>query len=155
MRSNWTSGLAGAVVAFVAIALLGAGMAESKPKRGCHGHGPSGRLDRLEGKLADLGLDTETRAAAARVIEQARAEAEERRDQAREERHALRELMQQDPPAVEQVMAQADTLGALETERRKAKLRTLLELRALLTSEQWEQLHERRHRRGRAPMEES
>jgi Spy/CpxP family protein refolding chaperone len=155
MRSNWTSGLAGAVVAVVAIALLGAGMAESRPKRGCHGHGHDGRLDRLVAKLADLGLDTQTRAAAAQVIEQARAEGEEQRDEAREARRTLHELLQQDPPAVEQVMAQADTVGALETERRKAKLRTLLELRALLTPEQWEQLHERRHRRGRAPMEES
>jgi hypothetical protein len=46
-------------------------------------------------------------------------------------------------------MAQADALGALETEAHKSKLRTMLELRALLSAEQWQALKASlRHRKG-------
>jgi Spy/CpxP family protein refolding chaperone len=139
MRSNWMMGVTGAVLALVVVALLGAGTAYSKPRHGgCHGHG--GRLDRLEAKLADLELDVDTRAAAARVLEQARSEREAQRDEMRDARRVLHELLEQETPVVEQVMAQADALGALETEAHKAKLRTMLELRAVLGAEQWQEL---------------
>jgi Spy/CpxP family protein refolding chaperone len=134
-------GVVGAVLALVVVALLGAGTAYSKPGHGgCHGHGKGARLDRLEAKLADLELDVDTRAAAARVLEQARSERETQRDEVRAARHALHELLEQETPVVEQVMAQAEALGALETEAHKAKLRTMLELRALLGAEQWQEL---------------
>jgi Spy/CpxP family protein refolding chaperone len=150
MRSNWMMGAAGAALALVVVALLGAGTAYSKPGHGsCHGHGKGARLDRLEAKLAELELDVDTRAAAARVLEQARTEGEARRDEMRDARRALHELLEQEQPAVDQVMAQADVLGALETEAHKAKLRTMLELRALLDAEQWQELKGTlRHRHG-------
>jgi Spy/CpxP family protein refolding chaperone len=149
MRSNWMMGLTGAVLALVVVALVGAGTAYSKPGHsGCHGHGKGARLDRLEAKLAELELDADTRAAAARVLEQARTEGDARRDEMRDARRALHELLAQDTPAVEQVMAQADALGALQTEAHKAKLRTLLELRALVGPEQWQELRDSLHRHG-------
>jgi Spy/CpxP family protein refolding chaperone len=155
MRSNWTMGLAGAVLALVVVALLGAGTAWSKPgHRGCHGHGHGKGLDRLEAKLSELELDADTRAAVARVLEGARTEGEARREEKREARRALHALLEQDEPVVDQVMAQADALGALETEAHKAKLRTLLELRSLIGAEQWQELRSSLHRRRGERMEE-
>jgi Spy/CpxP family protein refolding chaperone len=151
MRSKWKMGATGAVLALVVVALLGAGTALSKPRHGgCHGHGQGARLDRLEEKLAEFDRSMRTRAAGARVIEQARTEREtRRRAEMRAARSALHELLEQDTPAVEQVMAQADALGALETEAHKSKLRTMLEMRALLGTEQWQSLEDSlRHRRG-------
>jgi Spy/CpxP family protein refolding chaperone len=150
MRSNWMMGVAGAVLALVVVALLGAGTAYSKPRHSaCHGHGKGAGLDRLEAKLAELELDVDTRAAAARVLEQARTEREARHEQKREARRALHALLEQEAPVVEEVMAQADALGALQTEARKAKLRTLLELRALVGADQWQELQGAlRHRHG-------
>jgi Spy/CpxP family protein refolding chaperone len=66
----------------------------------------------------------------------------------REARRAMHELLESDAPALEDVMAQADALGALETEAHKAKLRDMLELRALVGPETWEQLRSSlKHRR--------
>src|SRR5687767_15650825 len=111
MKSNWVMGATGAVLALVVVALLGAGMAESKPRHGgCHGHGKGGRLDRIEAKLAGLELDAEKRAAVDQVIAQARAESEARREDTRDARRALRDLLEQEAPAVDQVMAQADAI---------------------------------------------
>ena len=146
------AGLAGAALALAVVALVGAGTAYSKPgQRGCHGRGEGARLERLEAKLAELALDADTRAAAARVLEQAKSESAARRDEKRDARRALHELLEQDAPALDQVMAQADVLGALETEAHKAKLRTKLELRALLGPDQWQELRDafRKHGHGR------
>jgi Spy/CpxP family protein refolding chaperone len=152
MRSNWLMGAAGAVLALVVVALLGAGMAESKEGRGCHGHDKGARFERMEAKLAELELDEGTRAAAQQVIATAKTESEARREELSEAKRALRDLLAQETPAVDAVMAQADAVGTLETESHKAKLRTMLELRALLGPEQWEALkgsfhHGRHHER--------
>ena len=156
MRSSWMMGVAGAALALVVVALLGASTALSKPRHGsCHGHGADARFDRLEAKLGDLALDAETRAAAEQVLAQARTEREAQREEMRDARGALRELLEQDAPALEAVMAQADAIGALDTEAHKAKLRTMIELRSLLGPEQWQELRASlRHSRGE-PMEKS
>ena len=151
MRTKGMMGLAGATLALVVVLLLGAGMAESKPRhRGCH-DGANARFDRLEEKLAALELDDQTRASAEQVLARARAESESQREAKREARRMLHDLLDQEQPVVEQVMAQADALGALETEAHKAKLRTKLELRALLGPDQWQELRDafRKHRHGR------
>ena len=147
MKSNWMAGAAGATLALVVVALLGAGIAHSKPGGACHGK--RGSMGRLEAKLDELSLDANTRAAAAQVIAKARSEGETRREEMRDARHALHELLEQEAPAVDQVMAQADALGALQTDAHKAKLRTLLELRALVGPEQWKELKgSLRHQHG-------
>jgi Spy/CpxP family protein refolding chaperone len=131
-------------------------MAESRPRHhgGCHGHGhgKGGRLDRLEAKLADLPLAPEQREAAEQVMAQARAEREAQGEQVGEARRALRDLLEQDAPVLDEVMAQADVLGALETDSHKAKLRTMIELRAVLGPEAWQELKDslRHRKRGRA-----
>jgi len=150
MRSNWMMSAAGAVLALVVVVLLGAGTAYSKPgHRGCHGHGKGAGLDRLEAKLAELELDADTRAAVARVLEEARTKREAQHEDKREARRALHALLEQEAPAVDEVMAQADVVGALQTEAHKAKLRTMLELRTLIGAEQWQELRgSLRHHRG-------
>jgi Spy/CpxP family protein refolding chaperone len=156
MRSDWMMRGAGAVLALVVVVGLGATMALSKPRHGsCHEHGSSRRLDRLEAKLADLALDAETRASAEQVLAQARTERETQREEMRDARGALRELLAQDPPALEQVMAQADAIGALETESHKARLRTMIELRSLLGAERWQELKGSRHHERDEPSEKS
>jgi Spy/CpxP family protein refolding chaperone len=144
------AGAAGAVLALVVVALLGAGMAESKEGRGCHGRDKGARFEKMEAKLAELELDEKTRAAAQQVIATAKTDSEARREELSEARSALRDLLEQEAPALDAVMAQADAVGALETESHKAKLRTMLELRGLLGPEQWDALkgsfHHRRHR---------
>jgi Spy/CpxP family protein refolding chaperone len=157
MKSNWMMGVAGAALALVVVLLLGAGMAESRPRHGgCHGHGKGDRFERLEAKLAELELDAGTRAAAEQVLARARSESESRREATREARRALHDLLEQEQPAVDQVMEQADALGALETEAHKAKLRTLIELRALVGPEQWQELRASfRHGHEKKRMEKS
>jgi len=155
MRSNWMMGATGAVLALVVVALLGASTAAKPRHAGCHGHGKGAHLDRLEAKLAELELDVETRAAAARVLEQARTERETRRDEMRDARRALHELLEQEQPALESVLAQADAIGALETEAHKSKLRTMLELRSLLGAEQWQALKGSLHHGRGERMEKS
>jgi Spy/CpxP family protein refolding chaperone len=148
-------GAAGAVFALVVVVLLGAGMAQSREGRGCHGHGKGARFDKLEAKLAELELDEQTRAAAQQVIATARTESEARREELSAARTALHDLLEQDAPAVDAVMAQADAVGALETESHKAKLRTMLELRSLLGPEQWSELEGALHHRHGKRMEKS
>ena len=143
-------GAAGAVLALVVVVLLGAGMARSGEGRSCHGREKGAHLDRLEAELAELPLDEETRSAAQQVIETARSESETRREELRDARRALHELLAADAPEVDVVMAQADAVGALETESHKARLRTLLELRERLGPSAWEELMGslHHHRRG-------
>jgi Spy/CpxP family protein refolding chaperone len=149
MRSNWLMGAAGAVLALVVVVLLGAGMAESKEGRGCHGHDKGAHFDRMEQKLGELQLDEQTRAAAQQVIATAKSESEARHEELADARRALHDLLEQDAPAVDAVMAQADAVGALQTESHKAKLRTMLELRSLLGPDQWSELKGSFHHHGR------
>jgi Spy/CpxP family protein refolding chaperone len=154
--TSWKAGFAGAVLALVVVVLLGASTALSKPGHGgCRGHGAGARFDRLEEKLGTLSLDESTRAAASRLIAQARTESEARREEMRDARGALRELLAQDTPSVDAVMAQADVVGALETESHKAKLRTMIELRSLLGPERWQELRESLHEKRGERMEKS
>jgi Spy/CpxP family protein refolding chaperone len=63
----------------------------------------------------------------------------------RQAHEALRALLEQDQPDADAAMAQADNLGALETERRKADLKALLQVRALLGPECWAELSSALH----------
>jgi Spy/CpxP family protein refolding chaperone len=154
MRSNFLVGAAGAALALGVVALLGASPGMPNPRHGaaCHGGSPHARL---EARLGDLALDADTRAKAEHLLAQARTEGKSRWEELRDARRAMRDLLEQDTPAVEPLMAQADAIGALETEAHKAKLRTLLELRALLGPEQWQALKSSLHHERGEPMEKS
>jgi len=140
MHGSWIRTQRGRGAALGA-ALLAAGLGGTAawargPGGGCGG-GPGERLER---RLAGLGLPDATLDAAHAELDEARAlrrDLEGERHAARERMRALLGEEQPDPAAV---MAEADALGALALEARKADLRALLAIRTLLTPEQWEAL---------------
>jgi Spy/CpxP family protein refolding chaperone len=92
-----------------------------------------GRLKQL---IADLGLDEKTLTEVNQILEASQAERRELRRQRREAHQHMRTLLEQAEPDEATVMAQADTIGALETEAQKQRLRTILRVRAFLTPAQ-------------------
>jgi Spy/CpxP family protein refolding chaperone len=112
-----------------------------------HGHHPRGFG--LERTLEKLDLPAETRAAVQSVLEEALPHREALDGRIREARDAMKGLLAQDAVDEATVMENADALGALVTEQRKAELRTLIRVRGLLTAEQRAELDKRiQERRG-------
>jgi Spy/CpxP family protein refolding chaperone len=123
-------------VSLVALAVAGlvvgwpaAGLA--KPPCGAGHAGPS-----LERHIEALDLDEETATAAFEIIDGSKPEHRALRQQLRQAHERMRELLSQNPPDEALVMAQAESIGALETEASKIRHRTLLRVQALLTAEQ-------------------
>lgn len=133
--SRWVGsalfGLAGVV------GLAGVALAHRGEAGGC-GHAQP--LKRLESRLDGLGLPQETLDSARALLDKAREDSRSIRGQIRDARDQMQELMRAEKPDVDAVLAQADTVGSLETSAKKARLKTILELRAILTPEQWPQL---------------
>lgn len=101
-----------------------------------------GGLERLERAVEALELDAGTRQAVLAVIDEARAASRGDREEMRGAHEDMRALLDAEPVDEEAVFAQVELLGKLETERRKAGLRTLLTVQALLPEEQRDALHE-------------
>jgi Spy/CpxP family protein refolding chaperone len=132
------------------VVVLAAGAAESRPHDGgCRGRGHGFGIERLERKLPRLALAPETEKAIYAALDEARAVRRSVDRDIRSAHERLRALLDQDRPTVEEVLAQADLLGALQNELRKAELSALVAVRSLLSPEQWEMLHEKRHERRR------
>jgi Spy/CpxP family protein refolding chaperone len=139
-RRSWKQQTGLSVLALALAGVLGTGTALARPD-GHGGPGCGGRgQDRLAEKIRALGLNTETQAAVDKVLEQAKTTREAQRDEMRAAREQMRSLLEQDAPAHDAVMAQADAIGALETQGRKQRLETMLSLRSLIGAEQWKQL---------------
>jgi Spy/CpxP family protein refolding chaperone len=126
-------------------------------RRGPHGPPPIERV--LERHAGELGLDADTRATIRAIAAKARQDEAPLDEQLRVLHEEMRQLLDGESPKLEDVMQAADRIGAAETELKKRQLRTMLEVRALLTPEQREKLvkifEERRGRRkgpeGEAP----
>jgi Spy/CpxP family protein refolding chaperone len=148
--TTWTARGALAALALGAVGAVAAHQAAARPPGGgCHGHGGEAfGLERLEHRIGSLGLADETKQAVYQAIDQARVERRALDEKIRAAHERMRELLEQDRPEAEPVLAQADSIGALVTDARKAELRAMVAIRGLLTPEQWKALHERRHRRG-------
>lgn len=149
-RGRWHRRLAtlGALLAALAWALPAADARAGGPGSGGHGpgHGPPVEWV-IERMTSDLGLDAETTARLEALAEEGRAERERLRTALRQEHEAMRSLLEQPAPDEGAVMERAEAIGALETQARKARLRTLLAARAALTPEQrerWAGLREAR-----------
>lgn len=144
MRNSWK--VRTALAAAMTIGLVGAGSALARgPGGGCGGHGGGHMLERLEKHVGSAGLPAATAQAVYQRIDQARTERrslEASLDTAREQMHTL---MKQDNANVDALMAQADTVGSLETQMKKIGLKAFVEIRSLLTPEQWESLSPKRH----------
>lgn len=156
-RSAWAGhrGLGAALLglALAGAVVLAAGAAEARPHDGgCRGKGHDFGIERVERKVPRLALAPETEKAIYAALDEARAVRRSVDRDIRSAHERMKALLDQDRPAVEEVLKQADLLGALQNELRKAELTALVAVRSLLSPEQWEKLHAkgREHRRGGA-----
>jgi Spy/CpxP family protein refolding chaperone len=99
-----------------------------------------------------LGLEGDALLAVQAVVQASGVRHEELLQKLESAQAAMRELLSQPVPDSDAVMAQADALGALETELHKNRLKAILDIRALLTPAQREELlkirEEERAQRG-------
>jgi Spy/CpxP family protein refolding chaperone len=111
-------------------------------------HGGPGRLER---QLEKLGLSDAQKTKVQAILDAAKPKREEVRGKMRAAFDEMRALLDQESPSESAVLAQADKIGAIQTEAHKAMLTTLLAVRKELTPEQRAQLSEamRKHRHGR------
>jgi len=95
----------------------------------------------LEEEYAErLGLAAETLAAIHTIVETSRSQSHTLRAQLHQAYMQMRRLLSQETPDPAAVMQQADTIGALELAERKNRLQAMLQIRALLTPAQRQQL---------------
>jgi len=153
IRSLQRSAAALAVVTAFATA-FGLALASDAEARGPGGFGKGKRLERA---IQKLDLDEAKRAEVLGVIESARESGRALREQLRTEHRELRAMLEDPNVAEDAAIAQSDAVAAARAELEKHQLRTLLQVRSLLTPEQQAQLaevmgkrhcgsrHERRH----------
>ncbi len=149
MQVSWSRRAALAAILTTGLGLAGGAVARP-PGGGCGGPGAAG-LEHLERRIGRAQLPAETQAAVYAQIDGARAERRPLEASLDAARQRMRELLEQEPASVEAVMAQADTIGALETQLQKLGLRTMVAIRALVTPEQWESLRPGRPGEPRGP----
>jgi len=94
----------------------------------------------IEENAEALGLDDETLTAIRGIVEQSKAKGDQLHTRLRELREQMKALLDQSTPDESTVMKQIETIGAAETEMHKHRLGTMLEIRALLTPEQREEM---------------
>jgi Spy/CpxP family protein refolding chaperone len=114
------------------------------------GPGPRTLVEGLERHADRLGLSDEVIAQMQSVAAAARAAEETDRSQQDDLRTEIRSLVEAEPVDSDAIMALVDEAGALETAAKKRRLTSLLEIRAMLTAEQREQLSELRDKKLRA-----
>ena len=139
-----------AIFALCAIPALAAADPERRGDRDRPG------IERLLERHADrLQLDAATQERIRAMAAASRDQARPLRDQAHRLHDELRALLSSDAPEQAAVLAKADELGRIETELKKQRLRTMLEIRALLTPEQRREMvkihEEMRAERGDRP----
>lgn len=100
-------------------------------------------IDRILERHAErLRLDEAVQERVRAIAAEAEQEGASLRETLDREREALHDLLAQDAPDADAVMRQAEAVGAAETAMHKQRLRTLLEVRALLTPAQRAELVE-------------
>jgi Spy/CpxP family protein refolding chaperone len=99
--------------------------------------------ERFEKFIEEINLDQKTLIEVKRILNASQAKHKELFGQLRAAHERMRFLLEQQNPDEAAVMTQADTIGALETEARKQRLRTMLQVHALLTAEQRTKLLEK------------
>lgn len=106
------------------------------------GHGPPPPHEIIRRHADELGIDDQTVQDIVELAEQARSGMRTHHDTVREARETLHRLLQADAPNRQQVMKQVDVVASAEAAQRKHQLSTLIDIRALLTVEQRQRLHE-------------
>ncbi len=134
----------------VVLALAVATTGFAKPGGGgCKGEK---RGDRIERKIAALEVDEEKRAAAYAVVDKARSARRGLEAELRTARERMRSMLDGEAPSEEEVLAQAERIGALETELHRDRLKTMLAVRSIVGAEAWKKVEKRRDRAGRRGM---
>ena len=150
MQPTWNSPFWMKRVAALALALaivsLAAGGAVASRRGGPHG--PGRMLAGIERGADELDLTPETRKSLDAILDAARDQQRALRPQLRAAHEQMRSVLDADSPATETVLAQADSIGALETQSKKLELQAVIEVRKLLTPEQWKQLREQQRPGG-------
>lgn len=90
----------------------------------------------LERHAARLGLEEASLAEIKRLTKESESEIDALRDAVRSLQQDMRGLLSDDVPDEEAVMVQVERIGAAESELQKLRLRTMLQIRAVLTAEQ-------------------
>ena len=150
MRERRIRSRLGVALALVAaLALAGAASAGGSPDET---RPPGGLITR---NAARLGLQGDALAAVQAVIDASGARHADLLAKLDTARDAMRDLLSQPVPDSKAVMAQADAIGAVETELHKNRLQAIMEIRALLTPDQRKMLlairdeeHARREHEG-------
>ena len=141
-------------IAALAALIAFAGQALGQPPHG-RPHGPgAGHEGRPMGRMEGMDLDPATRAEIDAIVAETRAAGEQLREELESAELGMRELLSQDAPALDLVMAQAELIGELETERRKHRLATMLAIRALFSDEERAALQQQRMERRDARFEQ-
>jgi Spy/CpxP family protein refolding chaperone len=141
MQRHWNKGIA-AVAVMLATAMIIATNATANRHGGRSGH--ASMLGKVERGVENLELAPETRKSIDAILDQARTERRPLRDQLRAAHEQMRTALDAESPSSDTVLAQADSIGALETQAKKLELQALIEVRQLLTAEQWQQLRTQR-----------
>lgn len=133
------------------LAGLSAGLATAEERR----HRAPGEV--VARHAERLGLDADTQATLARILEESGARYRELKDEKRAARDELRALLSAPEPDREAILAQADVVDALRSRAHHGKLDAILRIHELLTPEQRAALvairnEERPWRRGRGPL---
>ena len=146
MKLTHTIRLAMAALALAAgtavVAHAGAGEGCRHGKHGGFGH----RFERMEQRVDALGLDDATRQKVHAILDDSREQRRATWEQMRAAREEMHDMLARPDVTEAELMARVDSESALHTEAQKAKLRTLLSIRALLTPEQWETFRARPER---------
>jgi Spy/CpxP family protein refolding chaperone len=132
--------------------LLAPGTSLAQPPGPPRGHGPppGPHPERfIEQHAERLGLEAETLEAIERIVHESRERGEGLRRELRDAHREMRERLSRDAPDESAIMEQAEVIGSLELEERKNRLRGTLEIRALLTPEQRQELVRIREEAGR------
>ena len=143
-----TANMLGVLVVLLAVTTLGF----EASARGT-GHrsrpGPAG----VSAFAEKLGIDAQTRAKIEVIEDEGRTESRALRLRLKVLKAELRELLGDEEPDEARVMSKADTIGEIETQGRKIRLRTMIRVRALLTPDQRHKLvrihAKRKHRASR------
>ena len=121
---------------------------------GDRGHDRPGIERMLEHHAERLHLDDATREQIRALAEASRRQTQPQRDALHRLDDELHALLSADAPELDAVLEKADEIGRAETALKKERLRTMLSIRALLTSEQRRELV-RIHEEFRAERRES
>ena len=132
--------------AAVALPLAATLAVAQPPPHHRHGMEPGHRLEKA---IQQLGLDPDQMTKVQGILDAGKAAREKKHQDLRIAFDEMHTLLEQDSPDETAVLAQADKIGAIETEGHKAMLHTLLAVRAELTPDQRQKLKELKEQHGK------